>query len=403
MKNTGDLRGLLANSNVLGAVATAAMLWLLFLPGANGLDPLGYHWGHDFVNYWSGGHLAVTGRTGVLYDLEAYFGTVKSLVSPDVGFVNFSYPPSVLPLLAPLGFLPYGAAFAVWTIGGLAALAWTVTVGTGRRDARTIALLLLSPIAVFCLAFGQASTLFATMLVGGLTIRSRRPILAGVLFGLATIKPQLGAILPFYLLWVRDWRAIGAAALTAALLIGLSLMFWGTAPWREYIAVTMPYQADVVANPGRYGSIAQLEFSPFVTLRMLGLSTTVAGGIHALLAVVGGLAALAAARRARSTSFTVAALAFATVMIQPYSLAYDLIIPATALVILADADTGRSSPAWATLPLRLFWLEPPIVMLVWTAAPSLLLGVWCVLPAFAVLMLDRLKNTIPAATPPSRT
>ncbi len=399
MKNTGDLRGLLANSNVLGAIMSAAMLWLLFLPGANGLDPLGYHWGHDFANYWSGGRFAVTGRVGVLYDLDAYFLAVKSDLSPDLGFSNFSYPPNVLPLLAPLGFLSFGAAFAVWTVAGLAALAWTVTVGIGRRDRRAVALLVLSPIVVFCLAFGQASTFFAAMLVGGLSIRSRRPVLAGILFGLATVKPQLGAILPFYLLWVRDWRAIGAATLTAALLVGLSLLFWGTAPWRDYLAVTMPYQSDVVINPQRYGSIAQLEYSPFVTLRMFGVSVAIAGAIHALLAVVGGVAAIMAARRARSTAFTVAAMAFATVMIQPYSLAYDLIIPATALVILADADAGRPSPAWATLPLRLFWLEPPIVMLIWTAASSLVVGVWCVLPTFIVLLLDRLRNTSPSSAP----
>lgn len=392
MKTNGDLRGLLTNSNGLGAILSAAMLWLLFLPGADGLDPLGYHWGHDFLNYWSGGRLAARGQVDVIYDLDAYWAAVKAMFSPAIGHLNFSYPPSVLPLLVPFGLLPFGLAFALWTLTGALALAWTISAGLGRRDTGAVALLLLSPILVFTMVFGQASTFFAAMLVGGLAVRERRPLLAGLLFGLATVKPQLGAILPFYLLWVRDWRAIGSAALTAAVLVGLSIAVWGTAPWHDYVAVTMPYQARVVADPQLFGSIAQLEFSPWVTLRMLGASTTLSGLFHAGAVAIFTVGAIVTARRAASPAYTITMIAVLTVFVQPYSLAYDLTIPATALVILAASDAGRPIPAWTTLPLRLFWLEPPLIMLLWTAAPTLVVGIACVLPAFAAVILTRWKT-----------
>ena len=401
MKTNGDLRGLLTNSNGLGAILSAAMLWLLFLPGADGLDPLGYHWGHDFLNYWSGGRLAARGEVGVIYDLDAYWAAVKAMFSPAIGHLNFSYPPSALPLLVPFGLLPFGLSFTLWTLTGALALAWTISVGLGRRDDRAVALLLLSPILVFTLVFGQASTFFAAMLVGGLAVRERRPLLAGLLFGLATVKPQLGAILPFYLLWVRDWRAIAAAALTAAALVGVSIAVWGTAPWHAYVAVTMPYQARVLADPALFGSIAQLEFSPWVTLRMLGASTTLSGIVHAAVVAIFALATIFTARRAASPAYTIAVIAFLTVFVQPYSLAYDLTIPAAALAILAASDAGRPIPTWTTLPLRLFWLEPPLIMLIWTAAPTLVVGIACVLPAFAAVVLTRWMSDCAPMSPPA--
>lgn len=398
MKTNDDLRGILAGSRGLGAIATVAMLWLLFLPGADGLDPLGYHWGHDFVNYWSGGHLAASGRVGVLYDLDAYYAAVKETFSPKIVHMNFSYPPSVLPLLVPFGLLPYGLAFVAWSLAGALALAWTVSVGIGRRDGAAVAILLLSPILVFTLAFGQASTFFTAMLVGGLAVRPRRPVLAGILFGLATVKPQLGAILPFYLLWVRDWRTIATAILTATALVGVSVAVWGLAPWHDYVAATMPYQSDAIVNPRHYGSLAQLEFSPFLTLRCLELPVPVAAVVHGGLVALFVAGAIATARRAASPAVTIAMVAFLTVFVQPYSLAYDLIIPATALVILAASGVGCTVPTWGGLALRLFWLEPPLALLTWTAFPTLVVGVVCVLPAFAAVILG-LWNSREPGTP----
>jgi uncharacterized membrane protein len=46
----------------------------------------------------------------------------------------------------------------------------------------------------------QNGFLSAALLLGGLALRMQRPLLAGVLIGCLTIKPQLGVLLPLPLL-----------------------------------------------------------------------------------------------------------------------------------------------------------------------------------------------------------
>lgn len=59
----------------------------------------------------------------------------------------------------------------------------------------------------------------------------RSALLAGILFGLLTFKPQLGVLLPLALLAGRQWRAFIAAAATAAVLFAASVILFGANVW----------------------------------------------------------------------------------------------------------------------------------------------------------------------------
>ena len=54
-----------------------------------------------------------------------------------------------------------------------------------------------------------------------------RQVWAGILLGMATIKPQLGLLLPVALVAARQWRALAAAAATVAALVLLSAWAFG--------------------------------------------------------------------------------------------------------------------------------------------------------------------------------
>ena len=75
--------------------------------------------------------------------------------------------------------------------------------------------------------FGQNGAFTAALLVGGLLAAPKRPILAGVLFGLLTVKPQLGILIPFCLLASRNWRAFASAAVTTVTLVLLTGLAFG--------------------------------------------------------------------------------------------------------------------------------------------------------------------------------
>ena len=78
---------------------------------------------------------------------------------------------------------------------------------------------------------GQASFFLAVLFVGGLAVLPRRPLLAGVLFGFLTVKPQLGLLLPAALLIMGEYRAFATASIAAGLLVALSLVLFGLGPW----------------------------------------------------------------------------------------------------------------------------------------------------------------------------
>jgi len=82
---------------------------------------------------------------------------------------------------------------------------------------------------------GQNGFLTSALMIAGLAQLGRRPILSGVCFGLLTIKPQLGLLLPLMLLLTGQWRAIAAAVVTTAALVVATGLLFGFDIWPQYV------------------------------------------------------------------------------------------------------------------------------------------------------------------------
>ena len=66
--------------------------------------------------------------------------------------------------------------------------------------------------AVFVnIGHGHNGFLTAALIGAGLLMLDRRPILAGILFGLMAYKPQFGVLIPLVLAATGRWRAFLAA------------------------------------------------------------------------------------------------------------------------------------------------------------------------------------------------
>ncbi len=63
-----------------------------------------------------------------------------------------------------------------------------------------------------------------------------------MLFGILTIKPQLGILLPVVLLLERRWLTIASAAVTTAVLVGLTGMLFGWHIWIDFWQKVVPQQ-----------------------------------------------------------------------------------------------------------------------------------------------------------------
>lgn len=308
----------------------------------------------DFANLWSGGTLASQGKLATLFDAHAYQAWWQEQFGVAKEGSEWSYPPSLLLLAAPLSLLPIVWSYILWTLGGLAGVfaalkrnALPVTVGAAA---------VLSAGAFNNMFFGQTGALTAALLLGGLLAAGRRPILAGVLFGLLTIKPQMGLLVPICLIASGNWRAFVAAAATSLALIAASGLIFGWDAWVQFFTKTMPMMRAILEAP--YPETYQRNgITVFLTARAAGAGLIVAYGAQFLAA--GAAAALAwmvwrrndvdAAVRA---GFTACLSLLAT----PYAYSYDMVAYSAAVAILLWRADWRMSPY-----LIAAWLWPEFV------------------------------------------
>lgn len=351
MPATDDRIALLARIAPWFALAYAA-LWALSLDTGPAIprDGTGLVVGRDFLNLWMAGKAAWGPDPARLYDLATYQASMLPHVGAGYPGQVWSYPPSVMLVAAPFGQLPYLPALLMWTLIG--PLVFTAALLGLTRDRRLILAALLCPAAVFGLISGQVFYLCAALILTVLRLRHARPVAAGALLGLLTIKPQLGLFFPLLLIAERNWRAIAAAALVSGVIVLLTSLFWGAATWTAYFDLGMPTQSRVLSDPDVLGA----PFMPtiFMNLRTVGVLVPLAYAAQAIAALAAALAILWAFSRPRLNQRDGAALFLAAAVAgTPYLLSYDTLALATAVMLASPrGTTGRllTLAAWS-LPL----------------------------------------------------
>lgn len=185
----------------------------------------------DFIAYWSGSRLTLTG--GNAYDAEALHQLQIDSGWGQATPVRVWNPPWTPIILLPLGVLPLLAARALWAVTTMLLLwvsgYWLHLIFWPRATgwSRLVAILIPSAFVLVweTLVMGQISPLVVFGLSGALRYYRDRPLLAGSLIVLATVKPQIciGALLIFAVRAVaeRAWHFVagGVGTLAAAVTI----------------------------------------------------------------------------------------------------------------------------------------------------------------------------------------
>jgi arabinofuranan 3-O-arabinosyltransferase len=310
-------------------------------------DGTGLAVGRDFINFWMYGRAAFEPDPARYYDIATYWAAMAPITGPGFPGQLWSYPPSVMLAAAPFGTLPYFAALALWTALGLAA--FTAGLRLWTKDWRVLAPLLLGPAAIFGLISGQFAFVAAAIMLAVLRWRESRPLLAGLLLGLLTLKPQLGLFFPVLLLAAGNWRTIAAAAATALAIAGATALLWGPEVWTAYLQSGIANQSLVLSDPEKLGG----PFMPtiFMNLRVAGLPFAAAMAVQAAAALAAIVLIWAAFRRRpepgdlRANALFLAAAIFGT----PYMLSYDTLALAAVMLLLAARGRGRLLPLLAFL------------------------------------------------------
>jgi hypothetical protein len=290
---------------------------------------------NDFMAFWSYPRFAAGHSAQLIYDAPCLQVFQLALYPGFHGFYPFRYPPPLLLAIWWLKFLPFGAAKLLWSVAGLLLLAASVPLLFPRHRWIVLASLLASPATLANATTGQTAFFTTAMALAGFGLLRQKPILAGMAFGLLTLKPQLGVLIPFFLLARGDWRAIAAACVTAGGLCLLSSLLLPPGMWRLWFHILAP-----AINP------AALNFNMIITpaanLIVLGVPQRLAWAMQALCGFGAAAVVVWLARRA-AYNFAVAAVLVGTFLAQPHAEVYDsvLIIAAMALCV-----TPRL-PVWA--------------------------------------------------------
>ncbi|MBC7279833.1 glycosyltransferase family 87 protein [Hoeflea sp.] len=238
----------------------------------------------DFLNLWFGSELAVSGQVGLLFDPDAYRAAMRALFGAALPDHEWSYPPSMLLVGAPLSVLPLPVAYVVWTLGGAISLYAALScLGTIPPVVRL--LVVLSPVVLQNAFFGQNGAFTAALMIAALALAPKRPLLAGLFAGLLTLKPHLGILIPVAWLAAGHWRAILSAASVSALLFAATGLLFGFSVWAEFRAVTTPLMVSILEAPFPQPYHTQ-AMTVFIALRALGGSLMVAYGAQIAAALI---------------------------------------------------------------------------------------------------------------------
>lgn len=193
-------------------------------------------------------------------DFAAYYGDVQSWLNGgdlygSLARDGYIYPPLFAQALAGIvrvagGYYP---SAAIWF--GINIVLLFTTLGLLARHLATQRQRLLLWLGALCfipvfdaLWVGQITILITALIVGAwAAYKAERPLVTGVLLGIAVWTKFYPALFLVYFLWKRDWRVIGAAAATTGVVVGIQLL-GGVDLFVHYFTEVLP-QLTTIGKP----------------------------------------------------------------------------------------------------------------------------------------------------------
>jgi hypothetical protein len=355
------------------------------------LDWRGHPIGTDFANVYAAGTYVIEGRAEAPFDPAVHYARQQEIFGASTPFYGWHYPPFFLFIAGALALMPYGLALAVWLAATFALYLISIRAilsfrapdaPSGDQPVDRLWLLFAAafPAVLVNAGHGQNGFLTAALIGGGLVLLDRRPVLAGILFGLLSYKPQFGLMIPLVLIVTQRWRAFSFAALTVAALAAASTLAFGTQIWSAFLAST-EFSRVVVLEAGDTGW-HKIQ-SVFSWVRMWGGSIGLAYACHAALVLALCAVLIPLWRSERPYPLKAGILIIASILSTPYALDYDMMALAPAIAFLAIDGLQRGFAPWQKTALATLWMVPLVARSVAEVA-FLPIGVWTMI---AVLIL----------------
>lgn len=297
----------------------------------------------DFPGFYIGARLL---PMRVQYDIDRVLQTQRKVIGvirPKLMAVRL---PFYYALLSPLARLSYLRAHAIWLVILTAAAAFaTMLFPFGGRPALVAASLGSLPLLIATIR-GQDIALVYLILAGGLWLRqSGRPLSAGLLLALLSIKFHLFLLLPVLFLVRREFRLLAGALVGLIALLGASFAAGGKDWPVAYVRlVTNPLVSPgPEVMPNLHGAVSRLPHS---------------GPLEVMLSILAAGVAIAVIARSEF-AISLAAALIGSFLISYHAYVQDcaVLVPALLVIFQKAASPARELALICLTPLPYVFLN----------------------------------------------
>lgn len=251
---------------VIGSILSLYLTYIDTIDLLKGELSRGQMIGRDFLHSWTAAKLAMNGDFSEIYNASAFLTHAPVAVKESGVAFNFAYSPQMLVVLAPFSYFSYVPAYIIWCLLSTLAFIPTVLIGSQSRLKVVALIALFAPTTMINLASGQNGLLVAALFFGGCRLLPKYPLMSGVMFGLLTIKPHLGLLIPVALMAGGHWRAFLSASLVTISFVGFSVFLFGITAWESWWEEgALEYAKRFIEEGDGMGILMQV--SPFIAIR----------------------------------------------------------------------------------------------------------------------------------------
>lgn len=188
----------------------------------------------DYLPFWAAGHMALDGQGMFVYDYPVLEAVEKTQFPTKEFFLPWLNSPAFLLIMTPLSSLDFGTSYWIWSI--ISSILYVLAMWLAFRNFWLLAGAFIFPPFINSLFVGQSGTLSAAFLIlGCIGLLKNKPVFAGIMFGFLIIKPQLAILIPFALLFSKNYKAFLASALTVCAVIVMSSALFGPRIWLDFL------------------------------------------------------------------------------------------------------------------------------------------------------------------------
>jgi hypothetical protein len=341
------------------ALLAAVYEWALFASTFSHPGVIGPNYntpGTDWMVFYTAARSYWQGHLGILADGGRFTALLNQnfahLLTQPLSYRPWIAPPHFLLVLLPFGLLGFAASYALFQLASAGAL--LASLRAGASDAKSAWAIgfaaILCPAAALSAVDGQTGFFIAALLIGGFRLVEKRPVAAGLLFGLLTVKPQYFLLVPIALIAARQWKALATSFASALVLAAASAALFGIEPWLQWIGKVLAGDPQWIEHGRLWGN------SLYACAIILGAPNGFASALQAAGLLAGAAAIYAGFMRIRESELKCALLLATAFLVAPHSGPYEAMMPVVAgLLWLKHA---KAPELWRWLIVLAVWLVP---------------------------------------------